>query len=97
MRVEPFGLSTFEALIGETFGVQTPSGATLTLQLTTVTPSGPTGQGRPGFSLLFAGSDAEPLEQGTYPFSHDSMGTHPIFIVPVARDAGGFVYEAVFG
>ena len=97
MRVESLDLNTFEAVVGETFEVETTSAAGLTLRLTTVTPGRLSGLGRQGFSLLFTGPDETPLAQGTYPFSHASIGTHPIFIVPVAREAGELVYEAVFG
>lgn len=58
-----------------------------------------TGQGlREGgaFSLLWQGPEAPALPQGTYPLSHASIGTHDIFLVPVARTADGFQYEAVF-
>ena len=48
------------------------------------------------FSLLFVGPLDRPLQQGTYAFSHEALGTMPIFIVPVGRDSQGFQYEAVF-
>ena len=31
-----------------------------------------------------------------YPFAHEAMGKLDIFIVPVAREPAGIVYEAVF-
>lgn len=48
------------------------------------------------FSLLFRGPLATPLEQATYPMEHDVLGQLAIFIVPIEREAEGFVYEAVF-
>jgi hypothetical protein len=95
MSSDRLNLATFEPLLGQTFGVEIPSGSPVTLQLTAVTRARPV-QGFEAFSLLFAGPEAVPLAQGTYAFSHDAIGTHPIFIVPVARDANGLVYEAVF-
>ena len=48
------------------------------------------------FSLFLRGP-AEPfLPQNTYEFEHEAMGTHELFIVPVARDPQGFRYEVVF-
>ena len=53
-------------------------------------------QGMERFSLFFEGP-AEPfLPQATYTLEHERMGTHAIFIVPVARGADGFRYQAVF-
>lgn len=53
-------------------------------------------QGMERFSLYFEGP-AEPfLPQNTYTLRHERMGTHDIFIVPIARTADGFRYQAVF-
>ena len=89
----PLGLATFEPLVGSTFNVEAPAGAPVDLQLRSVEPAS---RGSHGFSLLFTGPESAPLAQGTYPFTHAAFGTHPIFIVPVAREAGAFVYEAIF-
>ena len=53
-------------------------------------------QGMERFSLYFEGP-AEPfLPQNTYTLRHERMGTHDIFIVPIARTDDGFRYQAVF-
>jgi hypothetical protein len=47
------------------------------------------------FRLEFVGPADPPLPQGTYPFEVGDE-EHDIFIVPVAREAAGFRYEAIF-
>ncbi len=48
------------------------------------------------FSLHFSGP-AEPfLPQRVYPMRHEKLGVLEIFLVPIARTAEGFTYEAVF-
>jgi hypothetical protein len=89
----PLSLATFEPLVGTTFSVEASAGGSVGLQLRSVEPAS---GGSHGFSLLFAGPHFAPLAQGTYPFTHTALGTYPIFIVPVAREPGAFVYEAVF-
>jgi hypothetical protein len=47
------------------------------------------------FSLEFTA--AEPaLPQGTYALSHEVLGTHDVFLVPVSREGDAIRYEAVF-
>ena len=61
--------------------------------------SGPRPSGVDGdvFSITFSGSGAERLDQGTYDFRHASVGTFPLFIVPVDLVEGGTqTYEAIF-
>jgi hypothetical protein len=48
------------------------------------------------FSLFFQGPAEAFLPQNTYAFEHDGMGTHELFMVPVARNEQGFRYEIVF-
>ena len=48
------------------------------------------------FSLFFRGPADIYVPQGTYSLEHESMGALDIFVVPVARDASGFLYESVF-
>lgn len=52
---------------------------------------------RDPFSLLFWGPGGTPLAQGLYPFKHAALPNLELFIVPIGRANGGFVYEAVFG
>ena len=48
------------------------------------------------FSLYFRGPGDVLLPQHIYRLEHEAMGEMDIFLVPVARDAEGFRYEAVF-
>ena len=69
-----------------------------TLELISVI-KGPPQQSAPRapFSLLFRGSESSPLSQGTLRLSREGFGELEIFLVPVGKDAQGFLYEAVFG
>lgn len=53
-------------------------------------------QGMERFSLFFRGPADTFAPQGTYTLEHERMGALEIFIVPVAREAQGFLYESVF-
>lgn len=60
-------------------------------------PSGPDEQqGMERFSAFFRGPGHVRLNQHTFRLVHDRMGEFEIFLVPVAQDAQGFLYEAVF-
>jgi hypothetical protein len=55
------------------------------------------GMVREPFSLYFRSASQVVLPQRIYPFVHDAMGRFDLFIVPIAREPEGIVYEAVFG
>jgi hypothetical protein len=55
------------------------------------------GMMREPFSLYFRSTSQVVLPQRTYPLVHAAMGRLDIFIVPIAREPQGIVYEAVFG
>src|SRR5262245_31274225 len=48
------------------------------------------------FSAFFHGPADSFLEQKVYSVEHEEMGQFDLFLVPVAKDATGFSYEAVF-
>jgi hypothetical protein len=48
------------------------------------------------FSLFFNGPGDLHLPQRTYQLEHEQLGSLDIFLVTVARDERGFLYEAVF-
>ncbi len=48
------------------------------------------------YLLHFRGSQDFFLPQGTYGFEHEAIALFDLFIVPIAKDAGGHTYEAVF-
>lgn len=51
---------------------------------------------RPPFVLLFRNTAAFLFPQQIYAMRHPRLGEVGIFVVPVARERGGFLYEAVF-
>jgi hypothetical protein len=87
----------FEPLIGQPFRLD--RAAPITLRLAAATRSGPRAPGfdREPFVLRFDGPQSPLLAQSIYRLAHDELGDLDIFLVPVARDAGGVHYEAVFG
>lgn len=48
------------------------------------------------FSLLFNGPLDQPLDQRTYRFEHEQLGSFDLFIVPVGADHEARQYEVVF-
>jgi hypothetical protein len=51
---------------------------------------------RAGFSLLFHNTAAIVFPQRIYAMRHAQMGEFGIFLVAIARDQNGFIYQAVF-
>jgi hypothetical protein len=54
------------------------------------------GAGREPFSLLFRNTAPLLFPQQTYRMTHARVGSVDIFLVPVAREREGFLYQAVF-
>jgi hypothetical protein len=48
------------------------------------------------FSLFFRGDLQRMHPQRIYAVEHDALGMFDMFLVPVARESNGFLYEAVF-
>jgi hypothetical protein len=88
---------TFRPLVGQAFR-DADSGVELELlsvdDLSKVSGTAPEGTRAP-FSLMFRGA-GELLPQGIRPLAHETLGDLPIFLVPVAEEADGFRYQAVF-
>ncbi|HJQ34012.1 MAG TPA: hypothetical protein VJ866_17660 [Pyrinomonadaceae bacterium] len=53
-------------------------------------------EGMERFSLFLQGPAEAYLPQNTYALEHESLGSHLLFMVPVARNEQGFRYEIVF-
>lgn len=51
---------------------------------------------REPFSLLFRHEAAVVFPQRIYTMNNESMGEFGIFLVPIARDRDGFIYQAIF-
>ena len=56
----------------------------------------PAGMAHDHFRLAFLGPADPVLPQRTYRLDHDALGPLDIFLVPIARDAAGTTYEAIF-
>lgn len=54
------------------------------------------GQVREPFSLLFHNNAAVIFPQRIYSMAHEAFGEFGIFLVPIARNTDGFIYQAVF-
>ncbi|MGG1556522.1 DUF6916 family protein [Paenibacillus ferrarius] len=83
------------SLRGSDFGLADLHGVPLTLRLTEVMDKGSNDRFEQ-FSLIFKGSLEVPLNQGIYRLEHEIAGVVDWMLVPVARDAEGYTYEAVF-
>lgn len=78
-----------------TFTLQHPQLGNVTVELVSVSDLRETPRQRM-FSLVFRGPLDQPLDQGLYLMTHATMGAERLFLVPIAREADGFRYEAVF-
>lgn len=90
-------IDTFAGRVGETF-TDGETGDELELvsaDAISAASAPATDDGRTPFSLMFRGGDTL-VEQSIRTLAHDELGELAIFLVPVAREAGGYVYQAVF-
>jgi hypothetical protein len=87
--------ATFAAHVNSTFKVVNNNAVVTELQLVEVSEFKESPRNE-SFSILFRGPAGSPLPQGRYEFDHNAIGSFPLFIVPVAKDDQGLVYEAVF-
>lgn len=84
----------FSARIDAPFRVHGPVPTVLTL-LSVKKLQGGTAE-LPAFSLIFRGPLAPALEQQIHTLEEADALAHAIFLVPVARDADGMRYQAIF-
>ena len=87
--------ATFTPHVNSTFRVVNNNSVVTELQLFEVSELKESSRNET-FSILFRGPAESPLPQGLYEFNHKAIGSFPLFIVPVAKDDQGMVYEAVF-
>lgn len=91
-------LQDFAGCVGEGFDVQLGQSA-MALTLAEARPLQThdfPGMMRSPFSLLFRSASSVLLPQKLYHLKNASLGGLEIFLVPVARDKEGIVYQAVF-
>ncbi len=81
--------------IHTSFELEHPECGNIALELVSVSELRETPRQRM-YSLLFRGPLELPFQQGSFPLRHAVMGEATLFLVPVAREADGFRYEAVF-
>lgn len=82
----------FADRVGERFSATAQDGTSLDLELRAVEERAANPNASQGFSLVFGGAGQEVLDQQTFEVAHPELGTHPIFLVPIAPGS----YEAVF-
>lgn len=87
--------SAFAQNLNTEFAVEHPRWGRVKLKLINVSDLRETPRQRM-FSLVFRGPLDQPLEQYLYPMAHETMGAEDLFLVPIAREADGYRYEAVF-
>jgi hypothetical protein len=94
-------IDMFAAHLGEKFRLRMDPERVVEVELLQVTPlkslkaNGHEATRAP-FSVVFRGPLSLVAQQRIYPFEHDAMGTHEIFIVPLGPEQGGMLYEAIF-
>lgn len=95
-----FALDNFAGLVNQTFEVALGDVGKTSFVLVEARPLQPgesmPGQVRAPFSLLFRHEAAIVFPQKTYPMQHAALGEFGIFLVPIARDRTGFIYQALF-
>lgn len=98
MDLADLTLATFEPIVGDRFEIAggAVGGESLELVLESATKSGDWPGGRDPFSLIFRGPPEPVLPQAIYPLTHAGLGVLEIFVVPIAGDAEGVSYQAIF-
>ena len=95
MDLAALTLATFEPLVGDGFSVDADPVA-LEFVLESASAAGEWPGGRDPFSLIFVGPGEPMLPQAIYALRHADLGVLEIFIVPIARNADGVRYQAIF-
>ncbi|WP_374473862.1 hypothetical protein [Arenimonas sp.] len=95
--MELLRLDHFAGCVNETFRAALNDGE-IEFVLVEAAPMGAprNGAGREPFSLLFRNTAPLLFPQQTYRMTHARVGSVDIFLVPVAREREGFLYQAVF-
>ncbi|RUW46368.1 hypothetical protein EOA32_31775 [Mesorhizobium sp. M1A.F.Ca.ET.072.01.1.1] len=91
-------LGHFAGCVGTAFDIELgESSMALTLAEARPLPeTGFTGMRRSPFSLMFRSGSQVVLPQKLYKLKNATLGKLEIFLVPVARDKEGIVYQAIF-
>lgn len=96
MDLADLTLAVFQPLVGDAFVLDGGDRGPLDFTLESARQLGEQPGGREPFGLLFRGPGRPSLPQATYPLKHARLGAIEIFIVPVAQNATGVLYQAIF-
>jgi hypothetical protein len=86
-------LATYVPLVGSTFRIHRSQSSSLSVKLVSATRL-PSELGE-AFSLIFRGHGNAKLGQETYTIEHSTLGTFPLFLVPVGSAQKGQDFQAV--
>jgi len=90
-------LSAFEAAVRSRFQVALDDARSITLELAEVSRPRTAPEARfESFALVFTGPREPALPQQIFRLEHEHIGAFDLFLVPIACDAAGMKYEAVF-
>lgn len=92
------GLDHFAGCVGQGFDIDLGN-ASVPLTLAQAEPLAREAPGmarRVPFSLMFRSNSAVVLPQQTYRLRNASLGALEVFLVPVARERTGIIYQAVY-
>jgi hypothetical protein len=95
LRVMNLTKNQFEQNVNTRFWLHHSEAGRSEVQLIEV-KNGPSQPRYEAFSLFFRGGLEQLHPQRIYAVEHDAMGMFDLFLVPVARESNGFLYEAVF-
>ena len=94
--MELLTLEHFAGCVNETFAAEF-DGMQMEFVLVEARPlAGRTDAARAPFSLLFRNGAPIVFPQQIYPMRHARVGEVGIFLVPIAQERAGFLYQAVF-
>jgi uncharacterized protein DUF6916 len=97
MMMDPsqYLVETFTPHVGSEFKAAVDGGKSLALALVEVQP-GPSSPQVLQFSLVFRGPLEPVLPQRVVQLQHPRLGELDLFLVPIAKEAQGIMYQAVF-
>ena len=95
MMIEYLDEVHFRSRIGQTFRLSW-KGEHLSMNLREVMPLGSSLRKGGSFAVYFDGPEAPVLPQAIYRLQAECGSVLDIFMVPIARTAGGIRYEAIF-
>ena len=85
-------LAAYVPLVGSTFKIHRTGASPLSVKLAAATRLHGVGE---SFSLVFHGHANAKLGQDTYNLEHPSLGTFPLFVVPIGRATKGQDFQVI--